>query len=188
LSHRFTHDIAAPEYNAVLPSGLYIVPLEELNDSLRGGRDEAGETNAHLPYIDGVETVYVLTWIDSLNYLLFVDVLGQGELDDEACDGWIFIKVMNLGEQSLLSDIVLESDEGGAEAHLLTGLNLRGYICLTSSIMPDEYRYQMGRFFTMADHSGHLLGNFLFDAGGGSLTIEEGVGWVCHNAGYVLSK
>ena len=48
---------------------------------------------------------------------------------------------MNLGEQSLLSDIVLESDEGGAEAHLLTGLNLRGYICFTSSIMPDEYRY-----------------------------------------------
>ena len=95
---------------------------------------------------------------------------------------------MNLGEQSLLSDIVLESDEGGAEAYLLTGLNLRGYICFTSSIMPDEYRYQMGRFFTTADHSGHLLGNFLFDAGGGSLAIKECVGWVCHNAGYVLSK
>ena len=60
-----------------------------------------------------MEAIHVFTWIDSLDYLLFVDVLGQGELDDKACDGWIFIEAMDLGEQSLLSDIVLESDEGG---------------------------------------------------------------------------
>ena len=75
LSHRFPYDVAAPEYNTVLPSGLYIVPLEELNDSLRSGRDEAAQPDAHLPYIDGVEAVHVFTWIDSLDYLLFVDVL-----------------------------------------------------------------------------------------------------------------
>ena len=61
----------------MLASGIDLVASQELDDSLGRGGDEARETDAHTPYIDGVEAVDVLGWVYGLDDLLLVYMLRQ---------------------------------------------------------------------------------------------------------------
>ena len=122
----------------MLAPGVDLVASEELDDPLGCGRDEAGETDAHTPYIDGVEAVDVLGWVYGLDDLLLVDMLRQRELYDEAMHVWILVEPLDLSEQLLLGDVVLEAYETGAEAYLSAGLDLGGYVGLAAAVMADE--------------------------------------------------
>ena len=58
-----------------------------------------------------MEAVDVLAGVDSFDDALLVDVLWQGELDDEAMHLGVFIQTLDLAEQTLFGDVILEADE-----------------------------------------------------------------------------
>ena len=141
LRHRLPDDVATAEDDAVLTSCLDLIATQELNDPLWGSRDEAGKANAHTPNIDRVEAIDILLWADRFDDALLVDVLGEGELDDEAVNFGIAIEALNLAEELLFGDILFEADKRGAEAHLGTSLNLGGYISFAAAIVTDKDGY-----------------------------------------------
>ena len=58
-----------------------------------------------------MEAVNVLAGVDSFDDALLVDVLRQGELDDEAMHLGVVIQALDLAEQTLFGDVVLKTDE-----------------------------------------------------------------------------
>jgi len=58
-----------------------------------------------------VEAVDVLAGVDRFYDTLLVDVLRQGELDDEAMHLGVVIQALDLAEQTLFCDVILEADE-----------------------------------------------------------------------------
>ena len=58
-----------------------------------------------------MEAVDVLAGVDSFDNALLVDVLRQGELDDEAMHLGVIIQALDLAEQTLFGDVILEADE-----------------------------------------------------------------------------
>ena len=58
-----------------------------------------------------MEAVDVLAGVDSFDDALLVDVLRQGELDDEAMHLGIVIQTLDLAEQTLFCDVILEADQ-----------------------------------------------------------------------------
>ena len=127
-----------------------------------------------------MEAVDVLAGVDSFDDALLVDVLRQGELDDEAMHLGVVIQALDLAEQTLFGDVILEADQGGAEAHLGAGLDLSGYIGLAAAVMADEDSYQVRGFFASCDASSYFGCDLLLDLSGGCFTIEELVGLFFH--------
>ena len=58
-----------------------------------------------------MEAVDVLAGVDRFDDALLVDVLWQGELDDEAMHLGVVIQALDLAEQTLFGDVVLKTDE-----------------------------------------------------------------------------
>ena len=110
--HGLAYDVAASQYYGFLAAGLDIVALKQFHDAVGCGRYEAGQTDAHAAHVDGVETVNVLAVVNSLDYVLLVDVLGQGELDDESVYVGIVVEFGNLCQKYILGDVTLKADEG----------------------------------------------------------------------------
>ena len=111
LGHRLTNDVGATQNDALLTTGLDIVTLQQRDDSQRGSRDEAGQADGHATYVDGMESIDILTIVDSLDDLLLVNVLGLGQLNDETIDIAIAIQVIHTCQKLSLSDILLKANE-----------------------------------------------------------------------------
>lgn len=77
-AHRRTHDIAAPNNDAMLPSGLYPKMLQENKDPRRRCGQVTWQPQYHAPQILGMKAIDILARVDRQGHLLFVYVLGQG--------------------------------------------------------------------------------------------------------------
>ena len=128
LGHRFTHDVRTSEDDTLLTAGLDIVALQQGDDAEGRSRDEARQTDGHASHVDGMETIHILTIVDSLNNLLLVDVLGQGQLNDETIHILVLIELINTSQQLGLRDIILETDKCALKATSLAGQHLVFYV------------------------------------------------------------
>ena len=62
-----------------------------------------------------METVYILTVIDGLDDLLLIDMLRQRQLYDKPIDISIFVEAVDTCQQFLLTDGILETNQGALE-------------------------------------------------------------------------
>ena len=106
-----------------------------------------------------METINILTIVDSLDDFLLVNVFGKGKLHDEAVDIIIFVQFINTSQEFLLGDIVLIADEGRFETAGLASQHLVLHIGLRTTIMTYQYSSQMGLFATILNNLFHFLGN-----------------------------
>ena len=58
-----------------------------------------------------MESVHVLAIVNSLDYVLLVDVLGKGKLNDETVNIGIVVEFGNLGQKYILGDVTLITDQ-----------------------------------------------------------------------------
>src|SRR5690606_8351563 len=92
-------DVRAAKDDGVLAGDLDLTALQELHDSCRRGRHEGRVADQHTTHIFGMESIYILRWIDGVDDLFLVDVIGEGELDEDAVHRVVGVQALDDGKQ-----------------------------------------------------------------------------------------
>ena len=159
--HRFTHDVATTQDDTFLAFCVDVVALQQFEDAVWRGRHVAGQANGETSHIDGVETVHVLTVVNSFDYFLFGDVLGQGELHDEAVHVGIVVQFTYLGQQFFFGHVGFVANETRFETAYFAGFYFSSYICFATTIVSHQDSGQMGAFASVGHDFRHFGGNLL---------------------------
>ena len=181
LGHRLADDVGAAEYDALLAACLDAVALQQRDDAKRRSRDEAGQTDGHAAHVDGMEAVNVLTVVDGLDNLLLVDVLRQGQLDDETVDVAILVQTVNAGQQFLLGHIGLIAYECRLEATGLAREYLILNVCLRAAVVTHQHCGQVGLLAALSHYLLHFLGNLGLDGSCRCFSVNQ-----LHNYYYIF--
>ncbi len=105
--------------------------MQQLDAPARGARDEEGLPAAlrETPGVERVESVDVLLVGDGAEDALLVDVIGHGELDEDAVAVGIGVEVANNLQHVLLAAVLghllVEGDDTGLVARLALHANVR---------------------------------------------------------------
>ena len=91
LSHWLAHDVRTAEYHTLLATGLYLIVLQQRQNTQRCSRDKARQADSHSPHIDRMESIHILAIINRLDDFLLIDMFRQRQLDDEAIHVFILI-------------------------------------------------------------------------------------------------
>ena len=106
-----------------------------------------------------METIDILTIVDSLDNLLLIDVLGQWQLNDESVDIVVLVQFINTCQKLCLCDISLEADQCALKTTSLAGQHLVLYISLRATIMTHQYGCQMGLLATLINNLFYFFSN-----------------------------
>ena len=85
-----------------------------------------------------MEAVHVLVGIDGVDDLVLVDVLGKGQLDEDAVNGGIAVVFVDQCEQRLFADVFGLVVLNLVKAERQRGLHLQGHVTDRSGIRPDQ--------------------------------------------------
>ena len=102
VGHGGAHDVAAANHHAVLALGLDVVAFEQGADAHGGGGEVGFFAQHHASDVHGGESVNILIGVDGVDDALFVDVLGEWELDDEAVDFGVVVEEVDGFQQGFL--------------------------------------------------------------------------------------
>lgn len=105
--HGFAHNVGTSEHHTAFSTRWDVVAFEQFDDAFGGGRNVAWKADGHLAHIDWRETIDIFGWRNALCYLLFGDVLGKGQLNDETIYRVVGIEAVNALKKFLFSDIAL---------------------------------------------------------------------------------
>mmetsp|Transcript_4723 Transcript_4723/g.13361 ORF Transcript_4723/g.13361 Transcript_4723/m.13361 type:complete len:220 (+) Transcript_4723:1643-2302(+) len=94
--------------------------------------------------VEGMQTVDVLLGVDAVQDSILVNVLGQGELDQNAIDGRIGVQLGNLSRQSFHGNVRGIIKSKGRDATFLAGLLLHPDVRLRIATFADENDGQAG--------------------------------------------
>ncbi len=119
-----------------------------------------------------METVDILGRIDSLYHSLLIDMLGKRELHNEAIDIGVVVESLYMFEKFVLAHGVFKADECRLEAAYLASFNLIGDVSLAASVVADKDGGKVGAVKTGGEALLYLCGDFLFDLGGRSLSVD----------------
>lgn len=108
-------DIGAAENNGKLASGVYASLLEEDHDSLgsAGGKERLASALGKLADVEGAKAVDILLGRDSLGDGKLVEVLGDGELDEDAVNVGVVVEGFNVFNELLESAWEFFRGKGG---------------------------------------------------------------------------
>ena len=159
-----------------------MIVLQEREDALRRGRDEAGKSDGHASHVDGMEAIDVLPIVDGLSDAPFVDVLRERQLHDKSVNVLVLVQFVNAGQQFLLRHVIFIADECRLETTRFAGQHFVFYIGFASSVVSDEDGSQVGLFESGLDKRFHLFSNLLFDFGRSGLSVYD-----CHDSWYLYN-
>ena len=134
------------------------------------GRPEilTDEQSAH---IQGVESVHILLGVDDVDERRFVDVVGQGKLDQNTVDPVIAVEPADRFGDLLLPDILGKFQHFGIEAAVLAGFFLVAYINFGCRIFSDQQNGKSGDSAVKLFKGFGLLGELLPDGLGKKLSV-----------------
>jgi hypothetical protein len=90
-----------------------------------------------------METIYVLFRQDGFGDLLLIDVLGQGQLNDESVNSGIVVQLVHHAEQFFLGDSVFKLEQSALETACLASKYLVADVCFATAIMAHKYCCQV---------------------------------------------
>ena len=168
VGHGLAHDVAAAHDDDVLARDLHAAALQELLNAMRGAGQEAGLSDHHLADVHRMESVHILVGGDGLDHAVFVDVLGERHLNENAVHRVIVVQLLNQGEEVLLGGIRIEAVLVGFDSQLLAGSGLVPHVDLRGRIFAHQDHRQARcdaiglELRHLVDHLGlHFLGNLV---------------------------
>src|SRR5262249_28361175 len=90
-----------------------------------------------------MKAIYVFRRMDGRDHFFIGDMLGQGQLDQDAVYIQIVVQLLDDPEQAVLAYAIFQSYQGAPISDLGTGLYFGSYIGLAGAIIPYQYRRQM---------------------------------------------
>ncbi|MPM92222.1 hypothetical protein SDC9_139357 [bioreactor metagenome] len=142
--HRLADDVGTADDHGFLASQINIALLEHLHDAVRGTRDETRCTLRQGANVLGMEAVDILLGGDGFEHFLFVEMLRQRQLDQDAVNGRIGIQFGDLVEHHLLVDIAVIDDLFGMHADGQAAIDLVLHINLGGRVFADQNNHQTG--------------------------------------------
>ena len=151
-------DVAAADDDDLGAVELDAAADQELEDAVGRAGQIGLLPDDHAADIDGMEAIDILGRIDGQQDFVFVDMLGQRELHEDAVDAGVFVEAVDQGQQFGLGCGGREAIVRGVHADLLAGLFLGGDIGGAGRIASDQDHRQTGR-----DAAGLEFGDLLFE-------------------------
>ena len=91
-----------------------------------------------------MEAVDVLLGVDGVEHLLFVQMLGQGQLHQDAVNLGVFIELVDQVDEFFLGGFLRQVVSLRVDAQLFRGLFFLADVYLRGRVRPDEHRDQPG--------------------------------------------
>ena len=88
---------------------------------------------------------------------------GKGKLDNKSIQPGILIEFPDLPKELFRFHIILKPDKGGSETHLLTILDLVGYISFAASVMAHQDGSQVRRPLSVTNDRIYFCPDFIFN-------------------------
>jgi hypothetical protein len=103
---------------------------------------------------------------------LLVDVLGEGELHEDAVHLLVGVQLLDERDELVLRDARVEVVVPRLDADLGHGLALAAHVDLRGGVVTHEDRREAGRDPLVAELT-HLLGDFLANVRGDRLAVDD---------------
>src|ERR1041385_126254 len=170
---RLRDDVGAADDPGVGPLRLYPRADQHLLHAERGGGAEGGGVaHGELAHVHRVEAVHVLGGRNPEQHLPAVDLLRQGELDQETVDGGVGVQAVHLREQLRLGGAGGEPDRLGVHPRLATGVALALHVGAAGGVVPDDHHGESGLDPPPLE-LGHVAGDLVADRPGDRGAVED---------------
>ena len=166
------HDVGAADDHGIFTGDLGAGGLDHADAACRGAGQIAGLADLHAAHVDGRETVHILLRRDGVDDGLLVDLLRQGQLDQDTVYGGVVGQLLHLGQQGLLRGIGGQIDAAALDAALGTIVDLAAHIHLAGGVFAHQNDRQAG-VDALGFQCGDLLGGLGLGGGGQCLTVNN---------------
>ena len=166
-----------PMTTACLPSVGDTIPLKQGHDACRGRWNKTGQTQCQISHVDGMETIDIFLRSNGLGDGLGIEVVGEGELNNEPIDVWVFVQAADNLKQFRLLNVCRPHNQGAFKPHARTAAHFVVYVSLAGTVFTDEDSSKVGGTVTLVDPSGDFLGDFFFDLLGEAFAVKDASGF-----------
>ena len=119
-----SHNLAATDHHGPFAGNFHPRLVQHPDDAFRGTRNRAGLFHPQRRHVQRMESVHVFFFVDGGNDAVFVDVIRQRQLHQDAVHALIGIQVSNQRQQFLFGNGSRTQDRGILDSHDLAGLTL----------------------------------------------------------------
>ena len=124
-----------------------------------------------------METIDILMRSNGFGDGLGIEVVGEGELDNEPIDVWVFVQTVDNLEQFRLLYVCRPHNQGAFKPHAGAAAHFVVDISLACTVFTDEDSSEMWGTVALVDPSGDFLGDFFFDLLGEAFAVKDASGF-----------
>ena len=158
--HGFAHDVGAAHHHHFLTLGIAVGPIDELLAARRGAGQEGIVADQDAAHVHRMEGVHVFVGINAVEHLVGVDVLGQGQLHQDAVDLGVLVVLVQEGQQGRFGDIRLLVVLNGIETEFVGGLLLGGDVADGAGVLAHQDGDQARGYIVLGLEFFHLFLQF----------------------------
>ena len=144
LGHRFADYIAAAYDYGTLAFDALAGALDQPYDALRRAGDEALAPQPQIGDVGGMEAVHVFFGHDGVDYTVFVDMAGEGKLDQDSVYGCVGVQAGDRFKQSGLAYVFRELDEPALHSGEFGRLDFPAHVGAACRIVAHDNHCQAG--------------------------------------------
>ena len=142
--HRLADYVTATDNHALLAGWIYLVKFKQLHNARRRTREKIVLSKHYFADVFGVEGVNVLVGIDTVDNLVFANMLGQRELNENAVNVRVGVKLIDLFEERILTRIGGHLDLIRVYAYFEATLVLISHVYGGCGIISDQHYRKAG--------------------------------------------
>ena len=144
--HGLAHDVGAADDHGMLAAQiLHANRFQHLHAAVGRAGLEADFPHHQCAGAGHVEAVHILGGRDGFNDLVIVNVLGQGQLHQNAVNAGVVVQRCHAGQQLGFGHRGIVLFQHGVKAHVFAGLDLVAHIDLGSLVVAHQNHGQTGR-------------------------------------------
>ncbi len=140
-----------------------LVAEEQLLNAVGRAGEETGASLDDSSHVFRVEGVDILQGVHGQEDAVFVALLGQGQLHQDAVYGRIVVEVVDRVQELFGRGGGAQFVQFAADAAFFAGLALVAYVDLTGRVLAHQDRGQAGDHARLLRELGHLLGSLALD-------------------------
>ncbi len=170
--HRAADDVGCADDDGIQAVQVDTGAFQQGHDAFGSARAQQRNALSEATHVIRMEAVHVLVRANALQQQRSVEVRGQGQLQQDAVDGGIFIEAVDQIGQCCLSGISGQVVSLGDKADFLAVLALVRDIDLGGGVAADQNHREARRTQTLLATFGDTFGDLLAQAGGDRLAVD----------------
>ena len=142
--HGFAHDVAAANHNRVFAAQVVVNAFEHFHAAIRCAGPKARLPHHERTRAADMKTIHIFEGRNGFDHLVGIDVVGQGQLNQNAMNSRVLVEGRHAGQQLGLGQGGRVSLEHRMHAGVFAGLDLVAHIHLTGRVVAHQNHGQAG--------------------------------------------